>query len=83
MNLTKNQDFKYYLDMSLTEFTREITVNMSYLVGGYVYSALPRKFSQTHIKVMFTVLIFGQTHIVTFTVFSFSHLYSVILTSLA
>ena len=32
-------------------------------------------------KVMFTVLIFGQTRIVTFTVFSLGHLYSVILNS--
>ena len=31
--------------------------------------------------VMFTILIFGQTRIVMFTIFSFGHLYSVILNS--
>ena len=36
---------------------------------------------QTHMKVKFTVLNFGQTQAVTFTVFSFGHLYSVILNS--
>ena len=37
-------------------------------------NVVPRKFGQTHLKIMFTVLIFGQTRIVTFTVFSFGHL---------
>ena len=43
-------------------------------VFANVYSVLLRKFGQTHMKVMITVLIFGETHIVMFTVFSFGHL---------
>ena len=47
-----------------------------------VYSVLPCELGETQMKVMFTALIFGQTRIVTFTVFSFGHLYLVILISL-
>ena len=81
-SLTKNKDCKNYLDMSLTKFTRENTVNITkesvYLMFpvslnvkrqlSNVYSVFPRKFGQTHMKVMFTVLNFNQTCIVMFTV---------------
>ena len=81
MSLTENQDSKHYLHIFTVTLIYSTQKSFSViLILNVTFTVLI--FGQTHIKVMFTVLIFGQTHIVTFTVFSFGHLYLVILTSL-
>ena len=78
----KFKKFEYH---QIQKLTNKVDLKKQDFLIQYHFSSSIKSFSvkltwrQICLKVMFTVLNFGQTQTVTFTVFSFGHLYSVIL----